>query len=281
MKQTNKQICAVVIVLSILAFVFILGLSLSGKTVLFGGEGFTKLYFNADTDLPDSSLYLKNMTVHELEVDKTYNVKFTIASFEKRPITYTYVVESEVLGLTKQLTLLPGENTTVCLTITPKESNKWKLDSTTTQEWENVIELTGDSWIAEKRDFEILIRKEGLPTIVEENYRLPISTSVSHFGRILHANISIDELRKKPFEKEYITEDERGIEKTRKIDRIKLSIDGDELYLKAKTEELRYTSDEQLFSVRLVKPAGWEELEINPVSFIEEVQEIHFWYRIE
>jgi hypothetical protein len=281
MKQTNKQICVVVIVLCIFAFVFILGLSLSGKTVLFGGEGFTKLYFNADTDLPDSSLYLKNMTVHELEVDKTYCVKFTIASFEKRPITYTYVVESEVLGLTKQLTLLPEESTTVCLTIIPKESDKWKLNSTTTQEWENVIELTGDSWIAEKRDFEILIRKEGLPTIVEENYRLPISTDVSTFGRILHANISIDELRKKPFEKEYITEDERGIEKTRKIDRIKLSINGDELYLKAKTEELGYTSDEQLFSIRLVKPAGWEELEINPVSFIEEVQEIHFWYRIE
>ncbi|RJS69146.1 hypothetical protein CW714_08995 [Methanophagales archaeon] len=298
MKLTNKQICAVVIVLCIFAFIFILGLSLSGKTELSGGKGFTKLYFNADTDLPDSSLYLKNLTkaiyeietnrtywikitpVHEIEVNKTYCINFTIASFERTPVTYTYVVESNVLNLTKQVTLMPEGSTSICLTITPRESDKWRLNSTTSTEWEDVIDLTKNSWLAERRDFEILVRKEGLPTIVEENYRLPISTNVSHFGRILHANISIDELKRKPFEKEYVTEYAENFETTRNIDLIDLSINGDKLYLKAKSKKLRYTSDKQLFSIRLIKPVDVEELEISPESYIEEVQEIYFWYRI-
>ena len=298
MKLTNKQICAVVIVLCIFAFIFILGLSLSGKTELSAGNGFTKLYFNADTDLPDSTLYLKNVTreiyeietnrtywievppVHEIAVNRTYWINFTIASFEKRPIACTYVVESEVLNLTKQVTLLPEESTSICLTITPRDLEKWRLNSITSTEWQNVIDLTRDSWIAEKRDFEILVRKEGLPTIVEENYRLPISTNVSLFGRILHADVSIDELKRKPFVKEYVTEHEENFEKTRNTDLIDLSINGDKLYLNAKSEELKYTSDEQLFSVRLIKPADLRELQISPESYIEEVQEIHFWYRI-
>ena len=152
MKLTNKQICAVVIVLCIFAFIFILGLSLSGKTELFAGKGETKLYFNANTDLPDSTLYLKNETkpIHEIEVNKTYCINFTIASVEKRPVTYTYVAESNVLNLTKHVTLLPEENTTICLTITPGESDKWELNSTTSTEWENVIDLTKNSWLAEK-----------------------------------------------------------------------------------------------------------------------------------
>ena len=269
MKLTNKQICAVVIVLSIFAFVFILGLSLSGKTG-FGGKGFTRLYFNADTDLPDSSLYLKNMAVHELEVNKTYCVKFTIASFEKRPITYTYVVESEVLGLTKQVTLLPGETETVCLTIIPGESDKWKLDSTTTGEWENVIDLTRDSWIAEWSGLEIVESDDGLPTRVG-----------SRFGGILHANISIDELRIKPLVTEHVTEREGDFEKTRTIDLINLSVEGDKLYLNAESEELKYTSDEQLFRIKLLKSVDSQEIRISPESYIEEEeQEIYFWYRI-
>lgn len=282
MKLTNKQICAVVIVLCIFAFIFILGLSLSGKIELFAGKGETKLYFNANTDLPDSTLYLKNETtpIHEIEVNKTYCINFTIASLEKRPITYIYVVESNVLNLTKQVTLMPEENTSICLTITPRELDKWRLNSTTSTEWEDVIDLTKNSWLAERRDFDILVRKEGLPTIVEENYHLPISTSVSYFGRILHANISIDELRRKPFDKEYVTEHEENFETTRNIDLINLSINGDKLYLKAKSKKLRYTSDEQLFSIRLIKPIDMEELQISPESYIEEVQEMHFWYRI-
>ena len=282
MKLTNKQICAVVIVLCIFAFIFILGLSFSGKTELVAGKGETKLYFNANTDLPDSTLYLKNVTkpIHEIETNKTYCINFTIVSLEKRPITYTYIVESNVLNLTKQVTLLPGENTTICLTITAKESDKWRLNSTTSTEWENVIDMTKNSWLAERRDFEILVRKEGLPTIVEENYRLPISTNISQFGRILHANISIDELRRKPFEKEYVTENKEDFVITRTINTINLSINNDKLYLNAKSKKLRYTSDEQLFSIRLIKPIDMEELEISPESYIEEVQEIHFWYRI-
>lgn len=282
MKLTNRQICAVVIVLCIIAFIFILGLSLSGKTGLLGGKGFTKLYFNANTDLPDSTLYLKNVTkpIHEIEVNDSYWLNFTIASFEKRPITYTYVVESNVLNLTKQVTILPEENRTICLTITPRESDKWELNSTTSTNWEDVIDLTKDSWLAEKRDFDILVRKEGLPTIVEENYHLPISTDVSNFGRILHANISIDELKRKPFEKEYITQDKADFVTAQSIYMINLSVNNDKLYLNAETKKLRYTSDEQLFSVRLIKPIDIEELEIGPASYIEEVQEIHFWYRI-
>ncbi len=124
------------------------------------------------------------------------------------------------------------------------------------------------------------MREEGLPTIVEENYHLPISTDVSRFGRILHANISIDELKRKPFEKEYITQDKADFVIVQSINMIDLSVDNDKLHLNSETKKLRYTSDEQLFIVRLIKPIDIEELEISPASYIEAVQEIHFWYRI-
>jgi hypothetical protein len=87
-------------------------------------------------------------------------------------------------------------------------------------------------------------------------------------------------LRRKPFDKEYVTEYAENFETTRNIDLINLSINNDKLYLNAKSKELRYTSDEQLFSIRLIKPIDIEELEISPESYIEEVQEMHFWYRI-
>jgi hypothetical protein len=185
-----------------------------------------------------------------------------------------------VLTLTEQVTLLPGESRTVTLPVTTRASEKWTLDYTSTGEWENVIDLTKDSWIAERRDFDILVRKEGLPTIVEENYRLPVSTEVSRFGEILHANITIDELRVKPFVKEYVTEYETIFEKTCVINLINLSVNGDKLYLTAKSEELRYRSDKQLFSVKLFKSRDPQETQINRTTFIETGQEIHFWYRI-
>jgi hypothetical protein len=178
------------------------------------------------------------------------------------------------------VTILPEENRTICLTITPRESDKWRLNSTTSINWENVIDLTGNSWLAEERDFDILVREEGLPTIVEENYHLPISTDVSHFGRILHANISIDELKRKPFKKEYVTQNKADFVIDQSIDMITLSVNNDKLHLNAETKKLQYDSDEQLFIVRLIKPIDIEELEISPASYIEDVQEIYFWYRI-
>lgn len=267
MKLTNKQIVAigVVIVLCIVAFAFIWSLSPpSEKTA-----EKPMLYFNADTDLPDSALYLKGDTIHEVAVDKTYYVKFTIASFENSPATYTYVVEPEVLGLTEQVTLQPGESKRVCLTFIPRESEKWGLNSTTTGKWEQVIDLTRDSWVSEWSGLEIVESEEGIPTRVG-----------NRFGGILHANISVDELRIKPLVTEHVTEREGDFEKTRTIDLITLSINGDKLYLNAESEELKYTSDEQLFRIKLFKPVDSQETQINRTTSIAEEQEIHFWYRI-
>jgi hypothetical protein len=273
--------------LVIISAIVILGFLITLALTYLPGKGETKLFFNADSDLPDPTLYLKveNRTkpIHELEVNETYNVIFSILSLENIPITYTYNVKSKILNFSERITLNPKEIKTITLKLEPKESEKWKLNFTVKEEWKSTIDLTENSWLAERRELNILVRKDGLPILVEENFHLPISTNVSKFGRILHANISIEELRRKPFEKEYVNKDERIFEKIETIDKITLSIKGEKLYLNAISTQKKYVSEPELFTIQLVKeltPEMLKELKISPNSFIQETQEIYFWYQL-
>ena len=250
------------------------------------GTGKTLLYFNAESDLPDTALYEKQPVngtaapVNIIELNKSYDVYFTIASLENKKTDYTYKVSSPIFNATDNIVLSPGDVKTVRVTLAPSESQKWTLSANTTSTSESIIDLTENSWIAERNQFQVLVKEDSLPTIVEEDYHLPVSSELAHFGRIYHVNFtSLDELRAKPFVKEYATEDSGLSAKKISKDEIKLSIVGDKLNVMVSSNTLEYSSQKKSFVVKVFKNKELAELEVDE-SGKEVAETISFWYKI-
>jgi len=273
MASNSMKILIYLIVVCFIGILLVLGYYMLKKPV-YG----TDLYFNFDSDLPDPFLYLKapQSPINILEVGKSYRIIFTIASDEKSAMDYTYIVSSRILNQTERFTLIPKENKTVYLTITPQESQKWTSNYVTSSKSENVLDLTKYSWLAERKEF-LIITKDGLPAIVEENYNLPISFNISPLGRVYHVNISLDELRKRPFTREYTVESYSAFEKVNgTIDKLSLYVSGDKLYATLESKRIQYISEPDVFSIRLISGRG----AINETTGMEQPKEIHFLYQI-
>ena len=268
MKLKKGEIVLVGIIVCLFAFIFIVNVYPSFDIQ---EDKKTMLYFNADTDLPDTMLYLKGKTINEIYVGQTYYLNFTITSVETYPIIYTYVVESTIVDTINEITLEPGENRSICIEVTPKESDKWELDYNTTCTWEHVIDLTNDSKIVEWRKWGI-----------EDNMSGPETKVIGSFGGLFSSNISIDELRKKSLINEHITEYNDGYEKTRTINLINISVIDDKLYLKVISKDMIYTSENQLCCIKIFVPQQSKDGEINREKQIklEKEKEIRFYYFI-
>ena len=257
MKLRKEEIALVGIVICIFAFVLIANVYSSSDTK---SEEIVEvkpiIYFDADTDLPDSMLYLKGETINEIYINQTYYINFTIESLEEYPIMYTYVVESTVLELIDEVTLQPKESKSICVEFTPTESNKWDLVSNTLFTYDYVIDLSNDSKIVELKEFTI-----------KDN--IEATKALGSFSWLLSSNISINELRKKPLMNEHITEYNNGNEKISTINLINISVIDDKLYLNMESKDTKYISEEQLCSIRIFVPPSKDEIE-----------EIHFSYLI-
>lgn len=269
----------IIIYLIVICFIGIL--LVLGYYVLKKPEYGTYLYFNSESDLPDPFLYLKtpqNKTpVNIIDVGKSYKIMFTIASNEKSAMDYTYIVKSMIFNQIEHFTLLPGENKSVYLTIAPTESQKWKFISASSSKSESVLDLTEYSWLAERKEFQVIMKNE-LPTIVEENYNLPISFDVNPLGRVYHVNVSLDELRKKPFTTEYSMESSGNFEKVNgTTDKLSLYVSGDKLHAIVESIRSQYVSEPDVFSVKLI---GSNLGIINETTGMEQPEEIHFLYQI-
>jgi hypothetical protein len=254
--------------------------------VIFFGEGYSLLYFNTETDLPDPMLYQlqpENATgppIHIIDVNKTYDIIFTVASLEKRKTNYAYAIESVFYNETGHLTLSPKTNKTFHLRVTSQDSEKWILNSTSITESEDAIDITKYSWLAERKDFDILVRNEGLPAIVEEMYNLPISNTLSHFGRIYHVNMTLDELRKKPFEKNSEWEIALDYEKVKAFDEVSLAVKDDKLIVRVRSTRVQYISEERPFVVTLTKQGALKDVQLDEETGLERIQRIKFWYKL-
>lgn len=268
---------------AVIVFVVIVGLF----TFFSRSEGNTLLYFTAESDLPDSILYERSQeadtpsSVHILGLNKSYDVIFTLASLENRETEYIYEISSELMNKTEKIVLSPGEKKKISVTLNPQEYQKWVLDSNISLKKKNIIDVTKDSWIAERKDFQVLVREDSLPTIVEEDYHLPISSDVAHFGRIYHINISsLDELREKPFIKDYESKDVGVFEKISANDIINLSVVGNKLFLNVESREIKYISEEKPFIVKLFRERKLKDIKIDETTNKEVVQSINFRYKI-
>lgn len=259
----------------------------AAAVIMFWGEkpGETLLYFNAESDLPDPLIYFKvvetedGIPAHILDLGRRYNIVFSVASLENKPVDYTYIVESNLVNESDSFNLKPGESKTVYLTVSPDIGQKWVLNLTNISKRENFVDLTEQSWLAERREFTVIVREEGLPAIVEERYDLPISSSLESFGRVYHMNITLDELRVKPFEWSYVRIDSRESNRVVINDSVRLSVEGNKLHVVSTSRKDHYVSEPKLFRVKLTKK-GVGSILINATTGLEEVHEINFLYRI-
>lgn len=115
----------------IVALVLVFVLAVTGFMVVFKDEqGDAVLYFNAESDLPDPLLGLKegidaNTTpVHKLMVNETYSIIFSVYSPDRRPFTYKYLVRSTLINKTDEITLNPSEIKNIRLEVTPPRTRQ-------------------------------------------------------------------------------------------------------------------------------------------------------------
>ena len=236
--------CVIGIVITLVFVVFM-------RAEIMSEEGFTELYFNEHRELAG-----------EIEINKSYNISFTITNHELETTRYIYEIDSKIEKFKENITLLPGESAIITLSITPIDKG-WELFSSITQDYENKLDLLKDTLMAKENEFRLIIDN------VSHRY-VPISHQVDQFGYIFHTNLSVDELKEKPFKKYYRYE-EGGINRTiNKCRNITVFVENKEIYLSSKQSEAIYLSERSPFIVKAYK---YDE-------DVDEELEIHFWYEV-
>jgi len=245
-------------------------------------SGSTSLYFNAETEIPDETLYLKdiniNSTTNILSINENYNILFTIQCDEKDKTDYLVQIKSKIYEDNINVTLKPGEKKQISLKINPSEDNKWELDVNDKTNYYNEIDITDNSWLANKESFQVIVEDGSLPTLTKTNYYLPISSSLNYFGDIYHMNITFGELLNEPFEKEYITETVTTNNKIVNIEEIKLYVKNNKIIINTSKSIEEYVSNNEVFLIKVIKLNNG--LEIEEESGFQEAEQISFWYNI-
>jgi len=256
--------------------------------VLFLGKSEPLLYFNPISNLPDQKLFEFRSTnetlppIHILDINKTYNVVFSIALKDGKKTNYQYVVESNLVNLSEDVTLYPNEIKTIQINLTPKLSDKWIFDGISSSYNENYLDLTENSWIAERREFQVLVRENSLPTISMEEYHLPISNDVTPLGKIYHINVSLDELKEKPFVKEFVSDNVGDFSKSNTKTNVILEIIGNKLHVVVNSSIVNYISETSQFKVYMLpSELSTKSLEVDEnTGILKPTKQIGFYYKI-
>jgi len=248
-------------------------------------ESETRLFFDAHSDLPDPAFYLKSngSVVHELEVGRFYDIVFLVAYMGDRQASFSYLVDSRLLNDSGVFTMEPGEVKTFNLSLNASEDDKWILNSSSVQEWSDIVDLSKESWVAERRELDLLVRDDGLPVLVDESFNLPVSSSVSRLGEVVHTNMSVEGLRSRAFVWNNSFMDEGLFFRTKSADYVRLWVEGDRLFLESRLVEEEFVSEPDLFSVELIGELSSEELgdlKVDYASFRRVDDRIYFWYRL-
>ena len=284
----------------IIIFLCIIGLVVTVTLAFFGKPqgSFTELYFNEHTELPslidyttpfvasqegpflivpnvtggwkelgeEAYMMISSQSLNFADLNRNYNISFTVASNEAKKTKYFYNVTSSLLNETGEFELIPKENITINLTVMPTKS-EWKLNSTKSEHWHDILDITDDSWLAGgggETTFDTIVNAESLRD-------LPLSHNVDLFGQILQTKLSFDELSRKPYTKRYEYSKIENDEKVYTITDISLAAAGNKLVADINKTEIKYISKIQKFEVMLIKNLDTPQ---------EEEQSIHFWYQI-
>jgi hypothetical protein len=244
-REHSKSLVIIFVILCILGFsatIIVRGMSKPSSTDIF---------FNMESDLPDPTAILKNGRVGDdginiLSTGKPYEISFTVVSKNDNPTEYTYVIDSKILNKTDSFTLGPNGNKTFKYVIEPIDSNKWTYDRTDNTFSNNVYDLSQDSWLGERIQYEVISGE----TTKAYTYA-PISINMGGYGHVLNLNVTLDELKAKPYSGAY-TISTIGIYDKSVTDYItNLSVKNNKVYLETGTITRVYNSRPELFRITL------------------------------
>ena len=246
--DTFKAILFTLVISALLtvAFTFVM------RNIIERQETFTELYFQESNDLP-----------HELRINETHNISFAISNNELTETNYTYEITSKITNIRENITLSPGEKTSIYLSITPTDRG-WVLNFTSNQQFNNESVSWDNALLARDNDFRMIINNISLKNL------LPISHNITGFGSIYHTNLTRDELKEKPFNK-FLSEEKTSEDyRYYKSQNITLFIKDDELQVNIQETINHYITEKEPFTVEL-----YQETTENTKK-----HEIYFWYEV-
>ncbi len=228
--------------------------------------GSTEIYFTRLSDLPDPDAALKygkvdGEALNVLDVGKSYKVSFTVVCSEAGKTSYDLLVDSRLLSKEESFTLNPGENRTFSYTLSPTDDSKWVYSHSESRSSREIYDLTSDSWLGERGEF--------------TDAYMPPSVLVGRFweehevfGDILNLNMSLDDLRTRPYRMEYSDSSTQVDYRRVTSGSVVLSVAKDDLELDLSEVSRVYKSPVDIFKATLLKEGG------------DKPQVISFWYQV-
>ncbi len=194
-------------------------------------EGYTELYLNDNKEVPK-----------QMKIGNSYNISFGFTNHELMETQYNYEAESDALKYTGNVSLEPGESATITLILRP---------------------------ITNSYNFTLDVRTNRTSALTNSTVTIA-SFDVNGFGKILHQNLSIEELEVKPFRqfKEETLNGEKTFEHT--SINTTLSSKNGTIYTQTIGDEEHSTIIARPFTIKLYKLGGKKD----------DPQEIHFWYEL-
>jgi hypothetical protein len=287
MRKALRKHGLTITVFSIIAVVLVLAVAIYFTL----GKPSTSLYFNLDSDFPDPSAGLKNEFIganglHILDVGGEYEVSFTVESTERASQEYVLIIDSSLITHTGQFTLSPGESRRFSYKLTPGDADKWEYAGATHTRQTRSIDLVRDSFIADRIDFDQSIIVGDLLTAYAY---APVKTDMPGFGEVLNLNMTLEELKVKPYVRSVSTVDEKEYSKTVTNNTIKLEVAGNTLKYDYSQDDEIYDSKNQLFRIIVHKKDNGmaypgmvnDSIVFSPTkTSADKPLELNFWYRI-
>ena len=269
----KNRVYDLIIILCVFGIVSVLIFAIINKQ---SDVGFTEIYFQNYRDLTLIRLYttqlptefFKNEDRIIAKNNEEYPFTFTVASYERVPYNYIYIVSWENTSKTGAFTLKPGEKITVNSSFKPTAVSSYKLQSTSNKEWEDSYDLRWRSWIDAPIDIKMqLININYTQTKLTEDNNIPITQDLRGLGRVLYTTIDLNDLENKPYIiKKYYYESINETAVSHRYTTLNLSVQNKTLRVNYKETTFFYVPEKQRLTVTIIN------------TDTNQKQEIYFWY---
>jgi hypothetical protein len=260
----NKEYKTAIIVL-IVSIIIVLIFNLAVREKLKQDESFSALYFEDHKKLPKKLLE-----------DENYSIEFTISNQELKTTKYKLVIDSKTYPFEKEIYLNPNELKTFKFNIKVKNEDYYSKFSIS-QEKTKIIEkgffgkITENIFIKKHNDY----NTNNIIDNKNNKYYLPLSFNLGTFGQIYHINLTVNELKDKPFYKKlnYLyTNYQIKTNITEEITFYYNNKNSEKIHTNIKTNEIIEIKLKKPFIVKVIKDNNNSKY-----NKLEEL-EIHFWY---
>ena len=178
----NEDLSRSIIIACVIGGILVLGINASLRYKIAKDEQFSELYVRTEESIP-----------HAIRINNSHNISYYISNQKDYEAVYVYEIDSYISNSSQTIRVAPGDQVRFDLTLTAKD-RQWDINLSLDSLSIHNLDVTRQAFISE----------QGLVSFVIDNKSLgqykPFTFNLPHFGGIYHTNLSIEELRKQPFE---------------------------------------------------------------------------------